>query len=60
MRLIKKTGIGQIRHHIPDRGRAQTLATGTRKRARTYRLAGGDKGLYDGGQDLSFPLACWS
>src|SRR5258705_2592533 len=33
MRLLQETGISQVRHHVTDGGRAQTLATATRKRA---------------------------
>src|SRR5712671_3832369 len=60
MRLLQEAGVSQVRHHVTDGGRAQTLAAGARKSARTYRLAGGDISLDDGGQDLPFPIACWS
>src|SRR5712692_5563128 len=60
MRLLQKSRVSKIRHHIADRSRTQPFAAGARKRARTHRLSAGDKCLDDSGQDFPFPPARWS
>src|SRR5258707_14505024 len=60
VRLLQKSRIGKIRHHVPDRSRTQPFAAGARKRARPYRLSAGDECLDDGGKNFSFPPARWS
>ena len=60
VRLLEKPRIGQVRHHVPDRGRTQALAAGAREGARADGFPGGDESLDDCGQDFPFPLTCWS
>ena len=60
MRLLQKSRIGQIRHHVADRSRTQPFAAGARQRARPHRLSAGNKSLDDRGQDFAFPSARWS
>ena len=56
VRLLEESGIRQIGHHVADGGRAQALAVRARERARSDRLAGGDEGLHDGGQNFAFAV----
>jgi hypothetical protein len=60
MRLLKKAGIGKVRHHVADGSRAQPFTTGARKRARADRLSTGYKCLDYGGQNFPFAPAGWS
>src|SRR6266700_7716265 len=54
--LLKKSGIGQVGHYVPDGRRAQSFPARPRKHARTDRLARGDERLYQRGQNLAFPV----
>ena len=54
VRLLQKSGVGQVGHDVADGSRAQALAIGARQSARPDRLARGDVGLHDGGQDFAF------
>ena len=57
VRLLQKSGVGQIGHDVANGGGAQVLAIIARQRARSNRLARGDVGLHDGGQDFAFAFA---
>src|SRR5450631_678247 len=59
MRLLQKSSIRQIRHHIANRSRTQPFAAGASKRPRPHRLSAGNERLDDGGQDFAFPSARW-
>src|SRR3984957_8288696 len=54
MRLLQKSRVRQIRHHVADCCRAQSFPIAARKRARPDRLARGYKGLHDGGKYFAF------
>src|ERR1700730_4936374 len=56
VRLLQVASLGQISHHVANASRTQTFTIGARQGARAYRVSGGDKGLHNGGQDLSLPL----
>src|SRR5579863_7615198 len=56
MRLLEEARVGQIGHHVANRGWTQAFAVGARKRARSDWLAGRDKGLDDGGQNFAFAI----
>ena len=53
MRLIKKTAVLKIGHHIANRSGAQRLFEALGNRARGYRLARLDVGSYEIREDLS-------
>ncbi len=57
VRLLQKSRVGQVGHDIADGRGAQVLAIGARQRTRPHRLARGDVGLHDGGQNLAFAFA---
>ena len=54
--LLQIAGVGQVRHHVADGGRAESFPIRPRQGARPHRVAGGNKGLHNGGQNLPFPL----
>ena len=54
--LLQESGIRQIRHDIADGGWAESLPIGTRKHARTDRLAGGDKRFNNRCQNFPFSV----
>src|SRR5579862_426815 len=59
MRLLQKSRLRQIRHHIPDRRRTQPLPRSPRKRPRPHRLPAGNERLNNRRQDFPFPTARW-
>src|SRR5689334_10222860 len=54
VRLLQKSGISQVRHHVPDRRWAEPVPVAASKRARADRLSSRDIGFDNGGQDLPF------
>src|SRR5260370_13841605 len=60
MRLLQKSRVSKIRHHIANRSRTKPLAAGARKRTRPHRLSAGDECLDDGGHEFPVPSARWS
>ena len=57
MRLIQKTGIRKVGHHIADSCRTESLPAGARQGTRPHRLARGDESLDNGGQDLPLTIS---
>src|SRR5208337_1564824 len=58
-RLLEKSGVGKVGHHVANRSRTQTFAAGASKRAGPHRLSAGNECLDDGGQDFAFSSAGW-
>ena len=56
MRLLKKSRIRQIRHHVANGRRAQPFAIRSRQRSRPDRLARRDKSLNESSQDFAFAV----
>src|SRR5208337_555657 len=59
VRLLEKSGVGKVGHHVANRSRTQTFAAGASKRAGPHRLSAGNECLDDGGQDFAFSSAGW-
>jgi hypothetical protein len=59
VRLLEKSGLGQVGHDVADTGRAQSFFIRARKRTRSHRLARGYERLHDGRQNLTLTLARW-
>ena len=59
VRLLQKSSIGQVGHHVANRSRTQPFAAGASKRPRPHRLSAGNECLDNGSQDFPFPSARW-
>src|ERR1019366_3775182 len=59
VRLLQKSSIGQIGHHVANRSRTQPFAAGASKRPRPHRLSAGNECLDNSGKDFPFPSARW-
>src|SRR5436309_3875489 len=57
MRLVQKTGIRKVGHHIADSCRTESLPAGARQGTRPHRLARGDESLDNRGQDLPLTIS---
>src|SRR5207248_6025049 len=57
MRLFEKTGVGKIGHNITNSRRTEPFPAASRDHARTDRLARGNEGFHDRGQDLALPVS---
>ncbi len=55
VRLLQKSGVGQVSHDVANGGGAKVLAIAARQRARAHGLSGGDVGLHDRRENLAFP-----